>query len=161
MQVRFFMDKEDERLFCQHVIESGDVLVDRHGKEMPLGEIADDDFYHLYIASHESNLYVRKSGFLDDVRSDVIQFVRCKLKNDEEMDYGRLWFESIYYDDTFTDKFVKEEWIKKKYNKYARWIKKNYLINTDKDFYIAPGANDKYKSSQIRPMATPVTAVEF
>jgi len=92
-----------------------------------------------FIASSESKIFKSKNGFLDQIRSDVIECSRCILQNGNLLFEGRIWVEPRYYDENGIIK-NKEAWLAQKFNAYRSWIKKNFRISADKSAYIGAEA---------------------
>ena len=162
-QIRFFMGPQDEAKFLKFVRANGDRIVRTKTKDGKVdfisGELLDTDLTVL-IVSDSSRIVIDEYGFIDLSRSDVIEFSRCsKVKDGRMEEYGRLWFETEYWDDQ-QQLIRKEEWLKKRFELYRKWIKKNFRISKDKDFYIGEEAYQLYLNG-VKMMAGPKCAVEF
>lgn len=158
-QIRFFTMNNDEDYFIQTIFNSSDKIVDSKGNSMTLGEIKLCRL-NLYIISPNSKIFYTKNNFINSINSDVIEYARNTVNIKKQVEYGRLWLETKYYD-TYGNAVTKEKWLSAKFSKYKKWIVKNYRLSKDKDFYISEEAYKLYKSGEYKMMATPVTEVHF
>ncbi len=160
-QIRFFMTQEDEKSFLDLVLRRQELLV---RPKLQKGKIDICSLYcenesKLFITSNHANI-VAQTDFIDFIDSDVIEFSRSEIKNDYQMNYGRLWVELQYWDKQ-GQLITKEKWLSDSFEFYRRWIKRKYRPSKDRDFYIANEAYELYREGKLKMMATPKLAVEF
>jgi hypothetical protein len=110
--------------------------------------------------SQYSKIIYSRNGFIDVICSDVIEFSRSMARNQKKVQYGRLWVELKYFEESGVG-VTKEKWLNEKYSAYKRWIEKQYKISKCKDFYIGATTYKIYKHESFKLMATPVLEVEF
>lgn len=160
-QIRFFMVQQDERRFLDFIVARHDkILLPKFGKvPIDVHAFSANDAYQFFITTTQGKL-VERGGFIDELTSDVIEFDRCKIKNGREMDYGRLWVETKFWDEQ-GQLVTKEKWVNDFYESYRKWIRKEYRLSKDKGFYIAEEAYRLYRAGKLKMMATPKLAVEF
>jgi len=159
-QIRFFMVQQDEEKFLKVIKEFGDTIVDNMLQPFSLCDITSSTKEILNIISPESSIIKSKRGCIDSLFSDTIEFSRSYLKNQNELYYGRLWTELKYYNEN-REIVTKSKVLNDRYSFYNKWIKKNFKISDDKDFYIGEEAYKLYKEFDLRMMATPKTEVVF
>ncbi len=159
-QIRFFMLNDDENAFIKLIEEFGDRIVDNKGKTLVAEEIIKSDRSVFYILSQSSKITYSVNGFIDVICSDAIEFSRSMIRNQSKVQYGRLWVELKYFDES-GNSITKEKWLNNKFNMYKRWIEKQYKISKCKDFYIGNAAYDLYKNERYKLMASPILEVEF
>lgn len=159
-QIRFFMLNEDEKSFINLVNQCGDILVDNKGNPLSIEEVIKSDRSVFYILSQHSKVIFSINGFIDVICSDVIEYSRSRLRNQEKVQYGRLWVELKYFDQSGIN-VSKEKWLNEKYFIYKKSIEKQYKISKCKDFYIGIATYNLYKHEGFKLMATPILEVEF
>ena len=153
------MLEADELNFLKFVMESGDYITDTKGLKIEIDDVIKSKEHKFYIVSPKSIVTTMTFGFVDYNSSEVIEFLRCANKNNN-IEYGRLWAEFKFYDNN--DLLIsKDKAFEEKYNRYKRWITKNYKISKDKDFYIAQEAYKAYLDGDYSMIAFPSTKVEF
>jgi hypothetical protein len=90
-QISFFMVNEDEQEFFKNVIESGDFLLDKNINRLASDNIKSCDG-NIWIASPQSRITKTRHGFIDEERSEVIEFSRSIIiepqarKTDEDIE---------------------------------------------------------------------------
>ena len=159
-QITFFMLDIDEREFLKHVTENGDILISSYGERVAVGNVILSKERQFYIANEESKILIKENGFIDALRSDTIEFLRCTVKSEKLVSYGRLWVELKYLDEK-GNSVHKGDWLNKKLSMYKKWIEKNYKISKCKGYYIGSETYDLYLNSGYSMMATPVLKIEF
>jgi hypothetical protein len=144
-QTRFFMSEADELGFLGVARDRRDVILDVKGRELDIDDVGARGEFKVYLAQPDLGLVVRRpSGYVEDGESEVVEFVRCRQLADDTIGDGRIWAVFRYYD--ASDQPVsKSKEFEAMYSFYARWVKKHYRINRDKDYYIGPDAYRKYK----------------
>ena len=159
-QIRFFMTDFDETIFLKFIKESNHLILDRWGNVIDFESVSTCKEMQVLIALKDSNLCTNESGFIKDIKSDVIEYTRCMKKDDNKLCDGRLWVELKYYDEqgVLVEKGAK---IKEAYNKYKKWIVKCMRISIDKDYYIADGAYKLYKDGRWTMSTGPLSNEEF
>ena len=153
------MLNDDQEKFIQKVNEISDLIVDYKGVIVSKEDILNSNRGSFFIKPQHITNVCDESGFVDEIRSDVIHFLRS-ISVGKHIQYGRLWFEQKYYDAS-GNVATKEKWLSDKFNIYKKWISKNYRKSKDFDFYIGEATYKLYKSGEYKMMATPVTEVEF
>jgi hypothetical protein len=140
-QIRFFMYGDDESMFFDYIIGSGDSIVDKKGNILDKGFLSDMNLDQVYIKSSRAILMKRESGYLDEFESNIIEWSRSCVEEDNKKNIqdGRLWIELIGYNQEGTT-YRKEKWVEDKYNYYKKWIVKNSMISKDKMYYIGQAA---------------------
>lgn len=159
-QIRFFMLEEDENKFIKLAKDMDCKITDRKGKDIFVSRERGTGFKQYYLSFNESNIFINKNGYIDELKSDIIELDSCIIREDKNIDYGRLWLETQFYGDNGII-VKKEKWLEQKYNKMKRWIINNYRISEEKDFYIAEEAYKRYLDGSYDMMATPITKVKF
>jgi hypothetical protein len=154
------MLNEDEKDFINLVSQFGDIIVDNKGNSLTMEEVIKSDKSVFYILSQHSKIIYSMNGFIDVICSDVIEFSRSMARNEKKVQYGRLWVEIKYFDESGTS-VTKEKWLNERYSSYKKWIEKQYKISKCKDFYIGIATYNLYKHESSKLMATPVLEVEF
>ncbi len=158
-QIRFFMAKEDELEFYDLVLSSNDFFIDDKQNILDKEALFNSNEITLYIAQPNSNIIKDENGYINIIRSEVIEYSRCLFRN-SNLDYGRLWAEFKFYDSE-GELVQKEKWFNDKFSSYRKWIKKNYRVSKSKDFYIGEQAYKLYLTKELEMMATPLIKVEF
>ncbi len=162
-QIRFFMAPEDEGEFVDMILEKKELLVRpklKDGNIEPIKTRLSISDYKLYIISEHSRIVGKSTGFICETFSDVIEFYRCKIKDGCRMEYGRLWVELKYWDEQ-GQLITKNKRLSERFEFYRKWIKKNYLLSKDKEFYIGDEAYKLYCEGELK-MISPINyVVEF
>lgn len=159
-QIRFFMLKEDEINFIKFVRGMDCKIIDKKGIDILTSVEKETIFNQYYLSFNESNIFINKNSYIDELKSDAIEFDSCLIREGKNIDYGRLWLKTQFYNERGT--IVKKgKWLEQKYNKMKRWIINNYKISEDKDFYIAEEAYKRYLDGSYDMMATPITKIKF
>lgn len=158
-QIRFFMINEDFDMFVQNVSDLSDLIIDYKGNIVVKEEILNSNMASFFIKPYHSINVCDRSGYVNEIRSDVIQFLRCMTIKNQIM-YGRLWYENKYFNET-GNVIVKDKWLSDKFNIYKKWIVQNYRRSKEFDFYIGEATYKLYKDGEYKMMATPVTEVVF
>lgn len=153
------MDKEDEEKFVSYVLSQNDYFINTSNQSIDSYELIESKELSFFIASSQSKINLSRSGFVDSITSDVIQYSRG-IKKESQITHGRLWFEVKYYDESQV-LISKEKWLKEKFRLHSNWIKENYRQSRCKDFYIGEGAYQHFKNGNLHMMATPILKVEF
>jgi hypothetical protein len=152
-QVRFFMDRNDEKRFVEFVRSSRDVVILPYDSPDPrfpplndLPDYSSDNFsfmlwlFNPRVSSRLETDYVPEQHHytIDRDTSSVVEFSRT-IREGNIVRPGRLWAEFKYLD---PDRkwALKEPEFKKWYESLAKWIRKNYSREIDPDFYFGPGA---------------------
>lgn len=162
-QICFFIAESDEEEFVRFVFESNDFIVSPRNQKLTLKSILDSTYQDLskyYIVTANSCINQFSSGIIDPTISDVIEFKRSRIEKDNKTFYWRLWAEFKYYDED-GEVILKEKWFRNKFDSYRKWIKKNYRISKDKDFYIGDGAFKLYNEGNLIPIASASYLIEF
>jgi len=162
-QIDFFFTSEDEDNFITFVTENGGLIIDRNGDQYFKPESGDNESpfsRQLYIKFLQSKIMIRRSGYVENTNSDVIEFTRCISYKPKCLSYGRLWAEFILYNER-GQPFRKDKWFEDKYNTYKKWIIKNCKISNDKHFYIGPLAYLLYKNEDYKMSSGPIYDVAF
>lgn len=159
-QIRFFMTEIDEYNFLKTVSEHKHILLDSKSKHLTFEEALASKELMLFIALSDSKIIVSKSGFIDQITAEVIEFARCKEWMEKVLDEGRLWVKIKYYDNS-QQLCTKSRQVNEVYNIYVKWIKKNHRISKCKDYYVGPDAYQKYKNKGYIMKAGPKHFVEF
>lgn len=154
------MLNKDEKEFIKLIEEFGDTLVDNMGKVLSSEDIINSNRSIFYILSQQSKIVYSSNGFIDVLISDLIEYSRSMIRNQNQVQYGRLWVETKYFN-TLGQNVSKDKWLSNKYNAYKKWIEKQYKISKCRDFYIGTAAYNLYKYEGYKMMATPVLEVEF
>lgn len=158
-QVNFYMTEIDERVFLQEIIKNNQIILDEKGKILSLEEAIQPSNYQLWIADKSGDLQFSTGGFINSSFSEAIEYSRCEKVNDYALDHGRIWAEFRYYDDNAN--IVKKSLeFEKLYQTYAKWLKKNMKLSTNKSFYIGKDAYEQYKKG-LKMKSTPVSFTEF
>ena len=108
-QISFFMTANDELSFIEFIKKNNDVIVDKSGNKVnEIGELVSyisgkrldsTTIGKIFIMKTDSKIFIKKNGFVDDTLSEVIEFSRCEIVNDNELWNGRIWFQTKYYDE--------------------------------------------------------------
>jgi hypothetical protein len=164
-QLNFFLFGQDEADFLEVVKQMGDFLLDRHGLPLGFDKLKEPlvypdgkynkDLIHQFYISKQNALITKMNGmFIDELDSQVIQFVRSALETQNELRNGRLWYQTRYYDSQ-GNTVVKPDWLTQQYDKYKKWIIKNTKIDTGSSFryYIGKEAYRMYKEQGIKMMS--------
>lgn len=159
-QITFFILHDDEESFFHAIAENNDRLINSKGEEYGIQEAINSTEAKFYIISNESNIFIKENGFIDSLRSDVIEFVRSYVKDKCFVTYGRMWIELNYFNED-TTVVKKEEWLNNKYSSYKKWFVKNCKNSKCKGYYIGAQTYNLYKSGIYKMMATPLLKVEF
>ncbi len=69
--------------------------------------------------SQNSKIKNSSNGYIDAIYSEVIEFSRSMTRNQNKVQYGRLWVELKYYDE-LEKSITKEKWLSEKYNNYKK-----------------------------------------
>lgn len=173
-QIGFFCINEDEMEFIEHITNQGGLLVDSKNQEINSELLKKTPIYtskglnpapmlKFYIVFDKSKISVSETGFIEPLYSDVIEFSRSTIsfKNNEYyVDPGRIWAEFTYYDRN--GKLVKKEkFLKEKYNHYKTWIRGNFKLNKDKDYFIGSETYRLYKENGYRMKSGPMIEESF
>lgn len=140
-QVNFFMTPSEEQEFLSYIKSNGEILYTLNGERIHYNHNLDSKLSQVCIASKESKIYKYKS-IIDLELSEVILLSRCRYM-DNKIYEGRIYIMTNYFNQ---DKRLikKPDWFIQFYEKYAKWIKKNYKIDPEnKRWYIG---NDAYKA---------------
>ena len=159
-QIRFFMLYSDEKQFFESVSELKDIIVNDKLQPVTVNELQNSNKTTFYIMSSESSIIKDKNGYINAIRSEVIEFSKCLIRNDKLVSYGRLWAEFEYFDDS-EHRVIKSKRFKDKFVEYKKWITKNLKLSNSKDFYIGQEALKLYKFEGYKMMATPKLEVKF
>lgn len=157
------MVESDEEEFVRFVFESNDYLISLKDQNLTLETILHSTYQDLsmyYIASPNSCINKFNNGFVDHYTSDVIEFSRSRLEQDHTTFYWRLWAEFKYFDEK-GEVISKDKWFSNKFETYRKWIKKNYRISKDKNYYIGEHAYELYTEGKLIPISSPTYIIEF
>jgi hypothetical protein len=156
-QIRFFFYGQDEIDFLQLIKENNDYLIDKLGNKIEIKDIgpqpafkngqSNTKLFTLYIANEASKIC--KDYYVDEMYSEIIEFWRSEINNDNQLEIGRIWYQTRYYGRD-GNVVIKPEWLDKKFNYYKRWITKNCKISKDKFFYIGKEAYRMYKEQNLK-----------
>lgn len=159
-QVRFYMTEIDEIAFVEDIkAKLNAVIVPKFFKTeqppefqvLPTITENDDSFDMLAIYNHSicpklKARFISKTGehSLDEDESEVIQFVRSRIRADGPLTVGRLWYEP---------KTIRGKAKRKEFVTWAeavfRYIKKNFHYNKVRLNYIGPDALQKLGEGQL------------
>jgi hypothetical protein len=148
-QIRFFFDKEDEIVFLNHVYEKNYSILDTKATILGKTDAIESEELQFKIADNSSTIVIKDNGYVDDFKSDVIVYSRCKVWKDGDLAQGRIWAEFRYW--ISSDEIaVKSDEFTKMYNGLARWIKKNSRISINKAWYIGAHAYEQYLQGTLK-----------
>ena len=158
-QIRFFMYGNDELLFLEEVKRNFDLLLDEQSE--PIKDFVKPDVLRsFFITKENSNIFNRTSGKIDPLFSEVIQFTRSLIKNDNQLWEGGLWIETKFYDKN-KKLIIKPDWIINKFDFYKKWITKNFILNKEKNVYIGKNAYQLYKEKGFVMKNAPNVNIDF
>ena len=161
-QLRFFTAKEDEMAFFEYITDKGYIILEKKGKLFSALEVNNSEEYKFYITFNDARI-INMGNYIDEAKSDVVEFMRCIFRNKNVIDYGRIWAElkPQYSGD---NEIVKSEKLSVLYNCMAKYIKNNMKLSKCKAFYIADNAYAGYKEKRIVMSSNPthlIRPVEF
>jgi hypothetical protein len=157
-QIEFFMTKLDETNFLIEVLNNGGLILDDKVNTLSLDDVKECEAISLFITLPGLKIEKNKSGFVDAITSEVIQFSRCMIFA-EEVRTGRLWAEFKYYNAGQLVNKSKE--FSDIFKKYEKWIKGNYRLSKCKFYYIGNDAFKLHKTEGFKMVAGPKHIVEF
>lgn len=154
-QINFHFTKVDEKEFLSEIKKKGDFLIGDQNERYNLDE-PDKLPRQVFIISVNSKIFiketeVKKIKYIDSDSSEVIEYSRSE-QIDSVITRGRIWAQISFWDLDYvarinkSTKIVatnnnknliqKEDWFKKKYEAYMRWIKKYCAKVKDKYGYL-------------------------
>ena len=159
-QIRFFMSILDEEEFLKKVKESKHFILNNKGHIIKFDEIQASNTLSLFISLPDSIIRKYSSGFIDSISSEVIQYTRCTELEGKGLRDGRIWAEVKFYDDN--DQLTgKRKEFEEMYKLYEKWLRKNFKISKEKDYYIGSDALRLYREEGYIMVAGPKQTVEF
>ena len=149
-QTEFFMDAKDQASFVEFVYSQGDILIkpmrDEQNNCQPINLRDGLTEYHYYISSPSLRLQADIWSSISSGEYEIIEFLLSQVK-DNTIGRGRIYVETtLCIDHELTHQ---SEAVINKYEKYKKYIRKNYNISVDKHYYIGPGAYELYKQGWI------------
>lgn len=158
-QIRFFMTELDEIKFLHNVIGCNDIIIDNKGINVNFPDNNELPMI-VYIAGPESQVIIDQNGFLDLIRSEVIEFSTCIIREKNELYYGRLWAKFEYFNND-GEMLKKTKQFEDKFVYYKKLIVKGSILSKDKKFYISHKAYQLYLDKSLKMMTTPALECEF
>jgi hypothetical protein len=160
-QINIFMSEKDQIEFVQQILSLGDKLVDRKGNSLYSFYEINQAQYKVYILNSQIGPLLLSDGFVDDGKSTVIEFIKCAFEeNGGLVKEGRLYIRTEYLDENQNFVRKSEEFIKW-YQKYKKYITKNYKISKQKTRYIGPNAYNDYQEGKYKFISNSYDLVEF
>ncbi len=182
-QVRFFVTDNDIDDLIEVIHQNNGQIITRLSKQCSsLADFKEKDDLEgkqFFIKFQNSKLINRgglSSHILDQLSSEVVEVSLCRNVNKEIVDVsmlgktvepiyipnpdyslstfecGRIWYESKYYDEQ-GNIVEKSEDLKTMFDILKKYIRKNYHISVQKDYYIGPDAYLKYLKGEFKTKA--------
>ena len=160
-QIRFFLAPDDELCFESEIRRNNYVLIDEMANPLSDGAIADTTEQQLYITYPDAQIILSKGGYVDAISSDVIQWSRCKAREDNTLSEGRIWVEMRHWNEE-QELVTKNDYLSRMYDVLVKYIKKNTKRSIDKPYsYIGASAYASYKNENCKMVHGPRVNIEF
>ena len=167
-QIRFFISNDELIQLCEIAISKGGFLVNSRNESLSL--IATPQFF---IVVENSKLFYWENGktipyrvgqVIDRISSDVLVLSSCRKVEYPNTDpngyeHGRVWYETSFFDDD-GNLIKKNKELDSIFNELNRYIRKNYIISTDKQWYMGPNTYEKYLEGKYIPYSG-INPIEF